>query len=96
MLQSIEEHQKIPKKETAVMPGGGPRKRRRVCNLTTELRQRARERTRENNGSRRKSAATCKKVSRRAKLTWRKRNLIREFGPKETGDRGRNWSSHAK
>jgi hypothetical protein len=33
MMQSIEEHQEIPKREAAVMPVGEPRKRCRVQNL---------------------------------------------------------------
>jgi hypothetical protein len=43
LMQSIEEHQEIPKK--AVMPVGEPRKRRRPCNLAAERRQKRRERT---------------------------------------------------
>jgi hypothetical protein len=38
MMQSIEEHQEIPKEESAVMPVGEPRKRRRVCSLAAERR----------------------------------------------------------
>jgi hypothetical protein len=79
MMQSIEEHQAIPKEDAAVMPIGGPRKRHRVCNLAAEHRQKMRERTRGNSGSRRKLAGACKKVSCRAKVAWRERNLIRKF-----------------
>jgi hypothetical protein len=64
MMQSIEK------------PFGGPRMRRRVCNLTAERRQKRKERTRAKIGSRRKSAAACRKVPRRAKVAWRKRNLF--------------------
>jgi hypothetical protein len=71
------EHQEIPKEEASVMPVGEPRKRRRVCNLATEHRQKRKERTRGNRGSRRKSAAACRKVCRHAKVAWRKRNLFR-------------------
>jgi hypothetical protein len=42
MMQSIEEHQEIPKGDAAVMPVGGPRKRRRVRNLAAERRQKLR------------------------------------------------------
>jgi hypothetical protein len=38
-----------------------------------------RKRTWGNNGYRRKSAAACRKVSRRAIVVWRKRNLIRKI-----------------
>jgi paraquat-inducible protein B len=54
MMQSIEEHQKIPKGDPAVMPVGGPRKRRRVRNLAAERRQKRKERTWGNSGSWRK------------------------------------------
>jgi hypothetical protein len=39
MMQSIGEHQEIPKEEAAVMPVGGLRKRRRDRNLTAGCRQ---------------------------------------------------------
>jgi hypothetical protein len=63
MMQSKGEHQEITKGEAAVMPVGEPRKRRRVCNLAAERRQKRKERTRGYRGSRRKSAAACKRVS---------------------------------
>jgi hypothetical protein len=78
MMQSTEEHQEIPKGEATVMPVGEPRKRRRIRNLAAEHRQKRKERTRENRGSRRKSAAACRKVSRHAKVAWRKRNIARK------------------
>jgi hypothetical protein len=79
MMQSIEEHQENPKGEAAVMPVGGPRKRRKVRNLAAERRQKRKERTRGYIGSRRKLAAACRKVSRRAKVARRKRNLFRKI-----------------
>jgi hypothetical protein len=45
MMQSVEEHQEIPKGEAAVMPVGGLRKRRRVRKLASERRQKPKERT---------------------------------------------------
>jgi hypothetical protein len=68
MMQSI---------QAAVMPVVRERKRDRVCNLAAERRQKRKERTLEYRGSRRKSAATCSTVSRRAKVEWSKRNLLR-------------------
>jgi hypothetical protein len=79
MMQSIEEHQENLKEDVAVIPVGGLRKRRRDCNLAAERRQKMRERTRGNRGSRRTSAAACRKVSRRAKVAWQKSNLIRKI-----------------
>jgi hypothetical protein len=70
MMQSIEEHQEIPKGEASKMPVGGPRKRRRVRNPAAECRQMQTERPRGYCGSRRKLAAACKKVTRCAKVAW--------------------------
>jgi hypothetical protein len=60
------------------MPVGEPRKRRKVRNVAAELHQERKERTRGKIGSRRKSAAAGRKVSRRAKMAWRKRNIARK------------------
>jgi hypothetical protein len=79
MMQSIEEYQEILRDDAAVMLVGGPRKRRRVCNQAAEHHQKMRERTQGNSGSRRKLAAACRKVSCRARVAWRKRNLIRKI-----------------
>jgi hypothetical protein len=64
MMQSIEEHQEISKEEITVMSVGELRKRRRVCNLAAERRQKRNERTWGNRGCRRKSAAACRKMSK--------------------------------
>jgi hypothetical protein len=76
MMQSIEETREIPKGEAAVMPVGEPKKWRRVRNLTAECRHKIKEKTQGKNRSKRKSAAACRKVSRRTKVAWRKRNII--------------------
>jgi hypothetical protein len=61
------------------MSVGEPRKRRRACNLAAERRRKRKERTRGYPGSRRKSAAACRRVSRCAKVAWRRRNIIRKI-----------------
>jgi hypothetical protein len=76
-MQSIEEHQDIPKGEAAVMQVREPRKYHRVRNLAVECRQKMKVRTWGNSGSRRKSVATCKQMSPHAKVAWRKRKLVR-------------------
>jgi hypothetical protein len=83
MKQSVEEHQEIPKEDAALMRVGEPRKRLRVYNLAAERRQKAKERTRRNRGTRRNPAAAYRKVSRRAKIAWRKRKLVRRMGAQE-------------
>jgi hypothetical protein len=62
------------------MPVGEPRKRHRVSNLAAERLQKRKKKTRGNIGSRRKLAAACRKVSRRAKVAWRKKKLFRKIG----------------
>jgi hypothetical protein len=83
-MQSKEEHQEIRKGEATVMPVGGPRKWRRVCNLAAECSQKRKKRTRGNRGSRRKLVAPCRKVSHCAKVAWRKRKLIRKIWIQES------------
>jgi hypothetical protein len=72
LMQSTEALREIPKGEAALMPIGGPRKERRVRNLAAERRQKRKERARGYRGTRRN-------VSRRAKVAWRIRNLIRNI-----------------
>jgi hypothetical protein len=83
MMQSTEVHQEIPKGEAAVMPVGEPRKRHRVRSLAAERRRKRKERTRGNRGSRRKSAAACRKVSRCARVAWHRKSVIRKIGTQE-------------
>jgi hypothetical protein len=56
---------------------GELRKRLRVQNLVVECHQKRKKRTRGNRESRIKSATTCRKVSRCAKVAWQKRKLVR-------------------
>jgi hypothetical protein len=76
-MQSIWEHQEIPKEEAAVMPCGELRKLRRVRNLAAERRQKPKERTREYRGSWRRLIVAYRKMFRHATVTWRKRHIIR-------------------
>jgi hypothetical protein len=78
-MQSVEEHQKIPKEDTAVMPVGGLRKRRRDRNLAAGHRQKPKRRIRASCKSRRRLTVAGKKVTRRATVAWRKRNIFRRI-----------------
>jgi hypothetical protein len=51
MMQSVGEHQEVPKKEAAGMPFEEPRKQRRKRNLAAECSQKLKERTRGYGGS---------------------------------------------
>jgi hypothetical protein len=83
MMKATEEHQEIPKGEATVMPVGEPRKQCRVRSLAAERRQKRKERTRGNRGSRRKSAAACRKVSRCARVAWHRKSVVRIIGTQE-------------
>jgi hypothetical protein len=79
MMQSVEEHQEFPIGEAVVMPVKRQKKRRKGRKSTAGRRGEPKELTRGNCGSRRKLAVACRKVSRHAKVAWRKRNLIRQL-----------------
>jgi hypothetical protein len=93
MMQSIEEHQEFPKVEAAVMPIGGPRKRRRVRYLAAERSQKWKERLGDPGGSWLPPAGRCPAVQK-----WHGEREIfsGKFGPRETVDRERNWPSRAE
>jgi hypothetical protein len=76
-MQSVEEHQEIPKEESAVMPVGGLRKRRRDRNLAAGRRQKPKGRFQETCESKRLTIAA--KITRRATVAWHKRILLRKI-----------------
>jgi hypothetical protein len=99
--ESIKEQQEIYKEDAAVMPVGEPVKQHRFCNLAMEHHQKRKERTWGYRGSRRKSAA-ARKVSRRAKVAWRKSNLFRNVQtqrkcrPRKELGTGKRLTHHAE
>jgi hypothetical protein len=90
MMQSAEEHQDIPKKDAAVIPVKGRKKRRRARKPAAGRREEPNELTRGDCGSGKKLAAACKKITRRATVAWRKKNVFRKIvsqencGPRST------------
>jgi hypothetical protein len=76
MMQSVEEHQEVTKEEAAVMQVGEPRKRRRNWNLAAERRQKPKERTQGYCGSRNRVTIIDRKVSRRAAVARRRRDIF--------------------
>jgi hypothetical protein len=78
-MQSVAEHQEVPREDAAVIPVGGLRKQRRGRKQAAGRREEPKERNRGICGSREKLAATCRKVSRRATVAWHKRNILRKF-----------------
>jgi hypothetical protein len=86
MMQSTKEHQEFTKKDAAVIPVKGRKKRHRERKPAAG----PNELTRGDCGSGKKLAAACRKVSRRARVRWRKRNVVRKivtkgnYGPSKT------------
>jgi hypothetical protein len=79
-MQSVEEHQEIPKEEAALMLVRGLRKRRRDRNLAAERRQKSKRRIRASCESRRRLTVVGKKMTHRATVAWHKRNVFRRIG----------------
>jgi hypothetical protein len=71
-----------------VKPVEGLRKRHRGRKLAAGRRGEPKELTRRDCGSRRKLAAACRKVSRRARVAWRKRNIVRNKWTRAKDQRG--------
>jgi hypothetical protein len=78
MIQSMEEHQEVPKEDAIVKPAKGRKKWRRGQKSTAGQRGEPKELTRGNCGSQRKIAAACRKVSRHTTVAWQKRKLVRK------------------
>jgi hypothetical protein len=87
-MQSIEEHEEIPKENAAVMLVEEPRKRRRDRKLEARCRKKQKERTQNKDGSRKSLVAADRRKTHRTKVARRKkivigRNLIRRHRPKK-------------
>jgi hypothetical protein len=76
--ESEAEHREVPKKDAVVKPVRGRKRRHRVRKQAAERRGEPKELTRGYCGSRKKFAATCRKVSRHATVAWRKKNIFRK------------------
>ena len=86
-MESDSGHREIHKEDAVVKSDKGRKKRHRDRHLGAGRRGEPKELTRGDCGSRRKLAAACRKVSRRAAVARYKGN----FGLREIVDRGRNW-----
>jgi hypothetical protein len=72
------EHREVPTEEAAVKSSRTMKKRQRGRHPAAGRRGEPKERTRGDCGSRRKLAAACRKVFRRAAVAWRKRIVVRK------------------
>jgi hypothetical protein len=69
-MQSIEEHQDVPSEDIGVMPVKELKKQRRGRKSNAGRCREPKELNRGNCGSRKKLAAACREVSRRATVAW--------------------------
>jgi hypothetical protein len=74
--------------DAAVKSSGTMKKRQWGQQLAAERHGEPKELTRGNCGSRRKLAAACRKVSRRARVAWRKRNIDRDKWTRAKAEQG--------
>jgi hypothetical protein len=86
MMQSVEEHQEVPKEKAAVMPVRGLRKRCRDRNLAVGHCQKLKGRIQANCESRRRLTIACRKMACRARVVWHRTNVVWKIV-----DRGVNW-----
>jgi hypothetical protein len=84
------EHREVLKEDAVGKPAKGRKKWHRGRKQASERRGEPEELTRGDCGSQRKLAAACRKVSRRARVAWRKRNIFRKI--RTWG----NWESRSK
>jgi hypothetical protein len=77
VMESEAKHLEAPTEEAAVKSSGTLKKRQREWHLAAGRCGKPKEVTRGDCGSRRKLATPCRKLSRRARVAWRKRGVIR-------------------
>jgi hypothetical protein len=90
MMQSMEEHQAVPREEAAVTPVKGLKKQRRVQKLAVDRHQELKERNRGYCGSRKRVTVAGRRTFHHARLPWHKRNVFRKYGSREVVNDGRN------
>jgi hypothetical protein len=100
-LESESEHREVPNEDAVLEPAKGRKMRRRGRKQAAGRRGEPKELTVGECGSRKQLAAACRKVSRRATVAWRKRNIFRKSrtqgncGPRQELAAGRNMTRRA-
>jgi hypothetical protein len=87
-IESEAEHRDVSTEEAAVKSSGTMKKRHRGRHLAARRRGQPKGLTRGICGSRRKLTAACRKVSRRARVAWHKRNVVRNKWTRAKAQRG--------
>jgi hypothetical protein len=78
MMQSVGEHQEVPKEEATVMPARGKRKRHTDRNLAAEHRQKPKERARGCCGSQKTVTVADRRMAHCAGVAWLRRGAFRK------------------
>jgi hypothetical protein len=86
-MQSIAEHQKVPKKEAAVIPVEGLRKRRGDRNPASGLRQKPKGRIQASCESRKGLAVDGRRMIRCAGVAWLRRNVVKMDWTRDQAER---------
>jgi hypothetical protein len=87
-MKSEAEHREIPTEHTAVESGKAPKKMYWDWHLAAGRPGKPKERTRGNCGSRRKFAASRRRMTCRAGVAWRERNVVRKNRIRDKVERG--------
>jgi hypothetical protein len=78
-LEAVAVHRRVPVEDVILKPVGGRKKRHGGRHVAAGRRGEPKELTRGDCGSRRKLTAACRMVSRRARVAWDRRNIVREY-----------------
>jgi hypothetical protein len=78
MMQSVEEHQEVPREEVTVTPVRGLKKQCRVQKLAAECPQKLKERNWGCCGSQKRVTIADRRMFRHARLAWHKRTVFRK------------------
>jgi hypothetical protein len=88
MMQSIAEHQEVPKEEATLMPVGGLRKQCRDRNLTMGRRQKPKGRIQASCESQKRLIIAGRKMTRHARVAWHREDVIRKDQTRKQVERG--------
>jgi hypothetical protein len=102
-MESVMEHREVPNEEVAVKSSATIKRRHRGWKPAAGRRGKPKKMTRGDGGSGRKSAASCRRKSHRAKIAWRESSLFRKIlvqasreSRKEFAVAHREMTHHAK
>jgi hypothetical protein len=87
-MQSVAEHQEVPKEEAAVMPVGGPRKRRRDKYLAAGHCEKPKGRIQASCESQKQLTVAGRKMTHCVRVAWHRENVIRKDWTRKLVERG--------